>query len=149
MKPYIAQILASIQSEKSGYDAESAMENDFASGDPALRARAFRQAFESVGVFYVALTPKESTSQKGINNIATYENTISADVNHYDVRTGKFAEIENPVGEHSLVGHLNRDVIQFRNSNCSGSLRNVSGTWTFVGNVSCSSHQYNGEFVLR
>jgi hypothetical protein len=128
-------------------ERETSVQDHYLSEDPARRAVAFREAFRSVSVFFVDLTPVNPSDDNSPLREAQYETKISKSINYYDYNTGKFADKKS--GYNYLKGHIHGDTLSFIAPSCSGTLRNIHGTWEFTGPVTCSSNKYTGRFSLR
>lgn len=126
---------------------ETKMQDHYLSEDSARRAVAFREAFRSISIFFVDLTPVGPVDKSSSVNEARRESQISKSINYYDYKTGKFADKES--GLNYLKGHIQGDILSFKAQSCSGTLRNIHGTWEFTGSVSCGGTQYVGRFTLR
>ena len=128
---------------------ENTMEQDARSADPAKRARAFRQAFTALKVFRLSLSLAAPPPQHVASDPAISEDRIASPIGYYDVSTGEFREKERTYDRIHLIGLVHGDSITFKKKRCSGTLRNVPGTWEFKGPVSCSSLRFTGVLQLR
>jgi hypothetical protein len=141
-------INAKDRNELSNYlKREASMQDHFVSEDPARRAVAFREGFRSISIFFVDLTPVNPSDKGSSSREARYETSISKSINYYDYNTGKFADKKS--GYNYLKGHIHGDTLAFVAQTCSGTLRNIHGTWEFTGPVTCGGYRYSGHFSLR
>jgi hypothetical protein len=127
---------------------ETALQDHYLSDDPVRRSVAFREAFRSISMFHVDLTPTDPTNKQSSKTESVNERNISNLINYYDYETGKFAD-NNSNKKKKLRGQLHGDSLTFATSRCSGSLHNLYGTWEFKGSVTCSVYSYDGIFTLR
>ncbi|ODB85610.1 hypothetical protein A3194_12295 [Candidatus Thiodiazotropha endoloripes] len=127
---------------------ETAIQDHYLSDDPVRRAAAFREAFRSINIFFVDLTPTDSDDKPSSKSEGVNEKNISNHVNYYDYNTGKFSDSE-PTKKQHLRGQIHGDTLSFMTNRCSGTLGNLHGTWEFTGPVTCTSFRYKGSFALR
>lgn len=144
MKPYVDRIFNILFPLNQN---EFSLEDDIVSKDAGARRSAIRKAFESVHVFTIDLTPAKHTDNLSAQLESRFESYISSPVDFYSFDNGQFT------GKTGLRGHVSGDSISFKNGGCSGSLKNIAGTWNFKGPVSCNSAAgigtYSAEFSLR
>ncbi|MEW8294368.1 MAG: hypothetical protein AB2715_06865 [Candidatus Thiodiazotropha sp.] len=127
---------------------ETTIQDHYLSDDPVRRATAFREAFRSISMFFVDLTPVDPNDKPSSNSEGVNENNISNHVNYYDYNTGKFADNE-PTKKQYIRGQIHGDSLSFATNRCSGTLGNIHGTWEFTGPVTCTTFRYKGSFTLR
>jgi len=138
-----------IRNVATGVLDENTMEQDARSADPVKRARAFRQAFAALKVFRLSLSLAAPPPQRVASDPAISEDRIASPIGYYDVGTGEFREKERAYPAIHLMGQVHGDSVTFKKKRCSGTLRNVSGTWEFKGPVSCGSLRFVGVLQLR
>lgn len=142
-------VSGNIQGAVTGVLDENTMEQDARSADPVKRARAFRQAFAALKVFRLSLSLAAPPPQHVASDPAISEDRIASPIGYYDVSTGEFREKERAYPAIHLMGQVQGDSITFKKKRCSGTLRNVRGTWEFKGPVSCGSLRFTGVLELR